>query len=162
MDNINDNSDDNGECSACGQTQDPDNGNSFPLMELANTTFRELCQSLECEQIKLMDLEQRRKKLQEEMLLLKAEIEKEKQLYESNLVQSVSHNLKVLNNDIGEESKTDEEDISECRTVRATPSTVDESRTDTANIEKEANQIKEELQNILEECVFEQNQANDS
>lgn len=68
------------------------------LVEKANNTFRELCKTLENEQTKLLELEERRKRLQEEMLLLKEEIEEEKQSFSLNIVQSVQENLNKLNN----------------------------------------------------------------
>lgn len=68
------------------------------LVEKANDTFRELCKTLENEQTKLLELEERRKRLQEEMLLLKEEIEQEKQSFKLNIVQSVQENLNRLNN----------------------------------------------------------------
>lgn len=71
---------------------------SQSLIDIANSTFRELCQTLDTEQTKLLDLEKRRKTLQEDLQRLKAEIEKQKQLYQINLVQGLSENLKTLNN----------------------------------------------------------------
>ena len=71
------------------------------LVEIANSTFRELCKTLESEQAKLMELEERRKKLQEEMLLLKAEIEEEKQSFNTTLKKSVAENLNLLNESSG-------------------------------------------------------------
>lgn len=71
------------------------------LVEKANNTFRELCQTLENEQAKLLELEERRKKLHEEMLILKAEIEVEKQAFNLNIAQSVAENLSILNNEKG-------------------------------------------------------------
>ncbi|XP_065360881.1 uncharacterized protein LOC135954604 isoform X2 [Calliphora vicina] len=67
------------------------------LVEKANITFLELCKTLENEQTKLLELEEKRKKLQEEMLLLKAEIEEEKQSFNFNIVESVAENLSALN-----------------------------------------------------------------
>lgn len=71
------------------------------LVEIANSTFRELCKTLENEQAKLIELEERRKKLQEEMLLLKAEIEEEKQSFNTTLKKSVAENLSLLNESSG-------------------------------------------------------------
>lgn len=71
---------------------------SQSLIDIANSTFRELCKTLDTEQTKLLDLEKRRKTLQEDLHRLKTEIEKQKQLYQINMVQGLSENLKTLNN----------------------------------------------------------------
>ncbi|XP_037949918.1 uncharacterized protein LOC119680952 isoform X2 [Teleopsis dalmanni] len=54
-------------------------------VDVANNTFRELCKTLEYEQIKLRELEARRCRLQEEVDLLKKEIDEEKLLYSKSL-----------------------------------------------------------------------------
>lgn len=70
---------------------------SQSLVDIANNTFKELCKTLENEQAKLLELEERRKKLHDEMQRLKAEIEEEKHFYKLNIMESVSENLNCLN-----------------------------------------------------------------
>lgn len=60
---------------------------SQSLVDIANNTFKELCRTLENEQTKLLELEERRKKLQEEMQRLKMEIEEEKKTYHINVLE---------------------------------------------------------------------------
>ncbi|XP_067616575.1 dachshund homolog dac-1-like [Eurosta solidaginis] len=69
---------------------------SQSLVDIANNTFKELCRTLENEQSKLLELEERRKKLQEEMQSLKLEIEAEKHTYRLNLVESLAENADAM------------------------------------------------------------------
>lgn len=66
------------------------------FVEKANSTFRELCKTLENEQNKLSELEARRKTLQEEMLLLRGEIEEEMKSLNVNIERSVAEKLNAL------------------------------------------------------------------
>lgn len=65
---------------------------SQSLVDIANNTFKELCRTLEHEQTKLLQLEERRKHLQEEMMRLKQEIEEEKNTYKLNFIESETDN----------------------------------------------------------------------
>lgn len=58
---------------------------SQSLIDLANNTFQEFCRILECKEIELLALEEKRKKLQEELQKLRTEIECKKQLYKMKL-----------------------------------------------------------------------------
>ncbi|XP_023300472.2 uncharacterized protein LOC111682710 [Lucilia cuprina] len=147
------------------------------LVEKANNTFQELCKTLENEQTKLLELEERRKKLQEEMLLLKAEIEEEKKSFNSNIVQSVAENLSVLNKstandykdckhklEIDENGKLknlytgsyeDDEALQvTARNIAAENST--EYLQEDSTIQEHVQYIRSELQNVLTECISEQ------
>ncbi|KAI8115291.1 hypothetical protein CVS40_12514 [Lucilia cuprina] len=147
------------------------------LVEKANNTFQELCKTLENEQTKLLELEERRKKLQEEMLLLKAEIEEEKKSFNSNIVQSVAENLSVLNKstandykdckhklEIDENGKLknlytssyeDDETLQvTARNIAAKNSS--EYLQEDSTIQEHVQYIRSELQNVLTECISEQ------
>lgn len=90
-------SEDNNSCSANVPTSNPSlYDKSQSLVDIANNTFKELCRTLENEQSKLMELEERRKKLQEEMQRLKQEIEEEKHTYRLNLVESLTENAEAM------------------------------------------------------------------
>lgn len=69
---------------------------SQSLIEIANCTFRELCKTLENEQIKLQELEEKRVKLHEEMQRLKVEIEEEKNIYNFHLLGKYKEKLTAL------------------------------------------------------------------
>lgn len=96
-------------CSANVSTSNPSlYDKSQSLVDIANNTFKELCRTLENEQSKLMELEERRKKLQEEMQRLKQEIEEEKHTYRLNLVESLTENAEAMS------AKSMETDEGEC------------------------------------------------
>ncbi|XP_073820144.1 uncharacterized protein [Musca autumnalis] len=117
---------------------------SQSLIDLANKTFHELCKTLENEQTKLSSLEERRKKLHEEMQQLKADIEKEKRLYETNLLGSVSGSLKAINHDCSTENG------GKCS------GSCNKNNSYEPTAQEQAVCIKQDLQDVLEECIAEQ------
>ncbi|XP_037816141.1 uncharacterized protein LOC119606657 isoform X2 [Lucilia sericata] len=146
------------------------------LVEKANNTFQELCKTLENEQTKLLELEERRKKLQEEMLLLKAEIEEEKKSFNLNIVQSVAENLSALNKSSANDDKDckqklemdengkfknlytcyeDEEPLQVTARNIAAKNTTEYLQEETT-IQEHVQYIRSELQNVLTECISEQ------
>ncbi|XP_013117093.2 uncharacterized protein LOC106094425 [Stomoxys calcitrans] len=133
---------------------------SYSFMDLANNTFRQLSQNLECEQMKLMDLEAKRQKLQEEMLLLKREVENELEMYRANIAQSVADNLKTLSSN---ENKIEENSIryNENNTKIAcnVEEVIDEKPNhDAPLMNEQTDPINIKLPNILEQPFLEQNE----
>lgn len=81
---------------------------SRSLIDIANCTFRELCKTLECEQAKLRELEEKRIKLHEEMQRLKAEIEEEKNIYNLHLSGKYKEEKQTTSSDAKPEVQVEE------------------------------------------------------
>ncbi|XP_004523084.1 uncharacterized protein LOC101449861 [Ceratitis capitata] len=148
---------------------------SQSLVDIANNTFKELCRTLEKEQSKLMELEERRKKLQEEMLRLKQEIEEEKHSYRLNLVESLTENAEAMSTRSKEDFENDnmekdEDSGSEFKSKLYTcyeddEVAIGEGATHVSYLVEEeeskhpndiALSIQKKLQGVVAECVIEQ------
>ncbi|XP_050316570.1 uncharacterized protein LOC126750851 [Bactrocera neohumeralis] len=140
---------------------------SQSLVDIANNTFKELCRTLENEQSKLMELEERRKKLQEEMQRLKQEIEEEKHTYRLNLVESLTENAEAMS---AKSMETDEDSGSEIQNKLYTcyeadeianatgtsPASYSADEDDNKHPNEIARNIQKKLQSVVAECVIEQ------
>ncbi|XP_036323998.1 uncharacterized protein LOC118737534 isoform X1 [Rhagoletis pomonella] len=135
---------------------------SQSLVDIANNTFKELCRTLENEQSKLMELEERRKKLQEEMQRLKQEIEEEKHTYRLNLVESLTENAEAMcAKEMAslESSGVDIDEGAEFQNKLYTCYETDETAADeddTKHPNDIARSIQIKLQGVVAECVIEQ------
>ncbi|XP_054725803.1 uncharacterized protein LOC129235789 isoform X1 [Anastrepha obliqua] len=157
---------------------------SQSLVDIANNTFKELCRTLENEQSKLLELEERRKKLQEEMQRLKQEIEEEKHTYRLNLVESLTENAEVMcakemaNIECGESAELDEDIPSGCEFQNKLDTCYETDETATGeevspasysvhednnkNPNDIADSIQRKLQGVVAEGVIQQRSCEDS
>ncbi|XP_054088375.1 uncharacterized protein LOC105216769 [Zeugodacus cucurbitae] len=164
---------DNDDCSPKMPTSNPlPYDKSQSLVDIANNTFKELCRTLENEQSKLMELEERRKKLQEEMQRLKQEIEEEKHTYRLNLVESLTENAEAMSakgmetdDDSGPEIPnklyTCYEADETANAIGTSPTSYSADEDDSKHPNDIARIIQKKLQRVVAECVIEQRNYDD-
>ncbi|XP_073816556.1 uncharacterized protein [Musca autumnalis] len=122
------------------------------LIELATSTFQAFCKALDGEQTKLLDLEEKRKELQGELLVIKSELENLYALSKGGSIGKRENSKTEIFSDTKQHEPTTSTGTcmhSQENAYEPTEPTADEH---TIN-------IKQELQKVLEECVREQNIA---